>query len=153
MEVERVLLVGILATACMSLCLYLIHWSGFANGDMVRALGSLAARRYENSLPVGWMIHFSAGAFFSVIYALGFPVSRRAYASIGVGWLMAPTRWPGLRDLADLAHRSLARSLLRLTGRVPTGWGGFEASELPEIESRSVVAGNRGAARQLLEES
>jgi len=80
MEVERVLLVGIVATACMSLCLYLIHWSGFANGDMVRALGCLATRRYENPLPVGWMIHFSAGAFFSVIYAqalemTGFPAS------------------------------------------------------------------------------
>jgi hypothetical protein len=64
----------------MSFCLYLIHWSGFANGDMVRALGSLVTRRYENSLPVGWVIHFSAGSAFALIYAqalemTGFPTA------------------------------------------------------------------------------
>jgi hypothetical protein len=73
------MLVGIVATAFTSLSLYLVHWSGFANGDMVRALGSLVTRRYENSLPIGWVIHFSAGAAFSVMYALawkttGFPI-------------------------------------------------------------------------------
>lgn len=83
MELERIVLVGVVATACMSLSLYLIHWSGFANGDMVRALGSLVTRRYENSLPIGWMIHFLAGAFFSVVYAqalemTGFPASTLA---------------------------------------------------------------------------
>jgi hypothetical protein len=75
MELVRVLLVGIVATACMSLSLYLIHWSGFANGDMVRAVGSLVTRHYENSLPVGWVIHFSAGAAFSVLYTLAWEMS------------------------------------------------------------------------------
>ncbi len=84
MELERVLLVGIVATACMSLCLYLIHWSGFANGDMVRALGSLVTRHDENSLPIGWLIHFSAGAFFSVIYAQALVMTGFSGSTLGV---------------------------------------------------------------------
>ena len=80
MELLRVLLVGIVATACMSLSLYLIHWSGFANGDMVRALGSWVTRRYEDSLRIGLLIHFSAGVAFALIYVqawqmTGFPAA------------------------------------------------------------------------------
>jgi predicted DCC family thiol-disulfide oxidoreductase YuxK len=48
----------------------------------------------------------------------GVEVFRRAYAAVGLGWLMAPTRWPGLRRLADLAYRIFARNRLRWTGRV-----------------------------------
>jgi hypothetical protein len=84
MELARVLVVGIVATAFMSLSLYLIHWSGFANGDMVRALGSLVTRRYENSLPVGWVIHFSAGAAFSVLYTLAWQMSGFPAETLGV---------------------------------------------------------------------
>ncbi len=47
----------------------------------------------------------------------GVEVFRRAYAAVGLGWLLAPTRWPGLRRLADLAYRTFARNRLRLTGR------------------------------------
>ena len=50
----------------------------------------------------------------------GMEVFRRAYAAVGLGWLMAPTRWPGLRLLADLAYRIFARNRLRLTGRACT---------------------------------
>jgi apolipoprotein D and lipocalin family protein len=38
---------------------------------------------------------------------------------VRVGWLMAPTRWPGLRRLADLACQIFARNRLRSTGRCP----------------------------------
>lgn len=80
MELVQVLLAGVVATACMTLCLYSIHWSGFANGDMVRALGSWVTRRYEDSLLIGLLIHFSAGAGFSLIYVeawqrTGFPAT------------------------------------------------------------------------------
>jgi predicted DCC family thiol-disulfide oxidoreductase YuxK len=44
-------------------------------------------------------------------------VFRRAYALIGLGWLYAPSRWPGLRQLADAAYGLWARWRLRLTGR------------------------------------
>jgi predicted DCC family thiol-disulfide oxidoreductase YuxK len=46
-------------------------------------------------------------------------VFRRAYALIGLGWLYAPSRWPLLRPLADLAYRLWAGARLRLTGRPP----------------------------------
>jgi len=44
-------------------------------------------------------------------------VFRRAYALVGLGWLYAPSGWPGLRQLADLAYSLWARWRLRLTGR------------------------------------
>jgi predicted DCC family thiol-disulfide oxidoreductase YuxK len=47
----------------------------------------------------------------------GVDVFRRAYAAVGLGWLLAPTRWPGFRYLADLAYRIFARNRLRWTGR------------------------------------
>jgi predicted DCC family thiol-disulfide oxidoreductase YuxK len=47
----------------------------------------------------------------------GVEVFRRAYAAVGLGWLIAPTRWPLLRPLADAAYRWFARYRLRLTGR------------------------------------
>jgi predicted DCC family thiol-disulfide oxidoreductase YuxK len=47
----------------------------------------------------------------------GVEVFRQAYTAVGLGWLMAPTRWPGLRRVADLASRIFARNRLRWTGR------------------------------------
>ena len=47
----------------------------------------------------------------------GVEVFRRAYTAVGLGWLIAPTRWPGLRHLADLAYRIFARNRLRWTRR------------------------------------
>ena len=47
----------------------------------------------------------------------GVEVFRRAYSAVGFGWLMAPTRLPGLRNLADLAYQVFARNRLRWTGR------------------------------------
>jgi predicted DCC family thiol-disulfide oxidoreductase YuxK len=47
----------------------------------------------------------------------GMEVFRRAYAAVGLGWLLAPTRWPLLRPMADAAYRWFARNRMRLTGR------------------------------------
>ena len=47
----------------------------------------------------------------------GMEVLRRVYAAVGLGWLLAPTRWPILRGLADAAYRLFARNRLRWTGR------------------------------------
>jgi predicted DCC family thiol-disulfide oxidoreductase YuxK len=47
----------------------------------------------------------------------GVEVFRRAYAAVGLGWLLAWTRWPILRGLADAAYRVFARNRLRWTGR------------------------------------
>jgi apolipoprotein D and lipocalin family protein len=60
----------------------------------------------------------------------GVEVFRRAYAAVGLGWLMAPTRWPVLRPLADLAYRIFARKRLRWTGRASACEAGqYEAAE------------------------
>lgn len=47
----------------------------------------------------------------------GVEVFRRLYDAVGLGWLLAPTRWPLLRPLADAAYRWFARNRLRITGR------------------------------------
>jgi predicted DCC family thiol-disulfide oxidoreductase YuxK len=60
--------------------------------------------RIHGSLPDGRLVE-------------GMEVFRRAYAAVGLGWLLAPTRWPGLRRLADFAYRWFARNRLRWTGR------------------------------------
>jgi uncharacterized membrane protein YagU involved in acid resistance len=47
-----------------------IHRSGWANADMIRALGSLVTRSYDTSLFPGLLIHFAAGVAFAVPYSL-----------------------------------------------------------------------------------
>jgi predicted DCC family thiol-disulfide oxidoreductase YuxK len=47
----------------------------------------------------------------------GVEVFRRAYAAVGWGWLLAWTRWPLVRPVADAAYRWFARNRYRLTGR------------------------------------
>ena len=47
----------------------------------------------------------------------GVEVFRRAYSSVGLSWVVAPTRWPGFRSLAELCYRVFARNRLRWTGR------------------------------------
>ncbi|MFO0749349.1 MAG: DUF393 domain-containing protein [Myxococcota bacterium] len=47
----------------------------------------------------------------------GVEVFRRVYGAVGLGWLLAPTRVPGLRQLADWAYRVFARNRLKWTGR------------------------------------
>lgn len=44
-------------------------------------------------------------------------VFRRAYELIGLGWLYAPTQWPLLRPMANLAYGVWATLRLRITGR------------------------------------
>lgn len=47
----------------------------------------------------------------------GVEVFRKVYGAVGLGWLLAPTRLPGLRQLADWAYRVFAKNRLRWTGR------------------------------------
>jgi predicted DCC family thiol-disulfide oxidoreductase YuxK len=77
----------------------------------------------------------------------GVEVFRQAYAAVGLGWLVAPTRWPGLRRLADLAYRVFARNRLRWTGRAsacdatrcspPAARAGAD----PAVEGTNLVSG------------
>jgi len=81
---------GLVATAAMSALLYLIHWRGFANADMIRAIGSIVTRNETNALWPGMLVHFGSGVIFAFLY-VGFwstlPVSALKYV-VGLGALM-----------------------------------------------------------------
>ena len=47
----------------------------------------------------------------------GMEAFRRSYAAVGLGFLLAPTGWPGVRQIADLGYAWFAKNRLRLTGR------------------------------------
>jgi hypothetical protein len=59
---------GILGTAGMTFVMWLINRSGLANADMMRAIGSLYTRSYENSLLPGFIIHFGVGGILAFFY-------------------------------------------------------------------------------------
>jgi predicted DCC family thiol-disulfide oxidoreductase YuxK len=45
----------------------------------------------------------------------GMEAIRATYAAIGLGWLLAPTRWPLIRPLADWGYAQFARNRMRLS--------------------------------------
>ncbi len=59
---------GLAGTGGMTLVLWSIDRSGWANADMVRALGSAVTRSVETSLAPGLIIHFAAGIPFAMLY-------------------------------------------------------------------------------------
>jgi len=65
-----IILSGILGTGGMSLVMWLITRSGLANADMVRAVGSIYTRSYENALIPGFIMHFAAGIIFAFLYVV-----------------------------------------------------------------------------------
>ncbi len=62
------IIAGFIATAGITGVLWLIDKTGWTKADMVRALGSLFTKSYENSLKVGLVIHFMAGIIISAVY-------------------------------------------------------------------------------------
>ncbi|MDR0996288.1 MAG: DUF393 domain-containing protein [Zoogloeaceae bacterium] len=69
----------------------------------------------------------------------GAEVFRLVWSAIGFGWLVVPTRWPGLRQLAEAAYRLFARHRLTLSRR----FGGFFARLTPACDSGSGVCAMR----------
>jgi predicted DCC family thiol-disulfide oxidoreductase YuxK len=61
----------------------------------------------------------------------GVEVFRQLYGAVGLRWLMAPTRWPGLRQLSDAAYELFAKHRLRLTGRCIDGTCLIPSEEQP----------------------
>ena len=74
----------------------------------------------------------------------GLEVFRRAYAAVGLGWLLAPTRWPLVRDVAEAGYRLFARNRLRSTGRGRSECAS-DRCRIPEREPHEHGAAN-GAA-------
>ena len=61
---------GLIGTGGMTLVMWLIHKSGMANADMVRAIGSLFSRNLDESLAPGLIIHFIIGSLIAFIYVI-----------------------------------------------------------------------------------
>lgn len=61
---------GVFGTAFMTSLMLLIHRGGHANGDMVRALGSLATRSMSSAVSAGVAIHVASGVLFAAPYTM-----------------------------------------------------------------------------------
>ncbi|NIV43135.1 MAG: hypothetical protein GWN11_03490 [Candidatus Dadabacteria bacterium] len=63
---------GIMATLMMIGIMEPITRSKLANADMLRAIGSIFTKSYENSLTHGLIAHIASGIFFALFYFLMF---------------------------------------------------------------------------------
>jgi hypothetical protein len=61
---------GIIGTLGMTLFLWLVTRSGYAGADLVRVIGSLFTRKYDNSFRLGITIHIINGIIFAIAYTL-----------------------------------------------------------------------------------
>jgi hypothetical protein len=68
MFVILAIVAGLTGTVFMSLVMWFIHERGWANADMIRAVGSFVTKRYDNALLPGLLLHFAAGCIFAVFY-------------------------------------------------------------------------------------
>jgi hypothetical protein len=64
------IIAGLIGTGGMTLVMWLIHKSGMANADMVRAIGSIFSRNLDESLAPGLIIHFVVGSLIAFIYVI-----------------------------------------------------------------------------------
>lgn len=62
------IIAGIIGTTGITAFLWIVDRYGLANADMVRAVGSLFTKKYENALKVGLVVHFTAGIIISAVY-------------------------------------------------------------------------------------
>jgi uncharacterized membrane protein len=70
MFVILAIVAGLVGTFLMSLVMWFIHERGWANADMIRAVGSMVTKRYDNSLGPGLLLHVAAGCLFALFYLL-----------------------------------------------------------------------------------
>lgn len=61
---------GLVGTAGMSLAMWIITISGIANAAMIRAIGSLFTKSYDNSFGPGLVVHFISGILFAFLYVI-----------------------------------------------------------------------------------
>ena len=66
----KVVFAGLVGTFGMSLFMWLIHRTGIANADMIRAIGSMFTHSYENAFSPGLIIHFIVGTIIAFFYVL-----------------------------------------------------------------------------------
>jgi hypothetical protein len=68
LQVTNIVFAGLIGTVLMSISMGVIHRTGIANADMIRALGSLVTRSLQRAFPVGLLIHLTAGVLFAFPY-------------------------------------------------------------------------------------
>lgn len=61
---------GIVGTAGMSLAMWIITKSGIANAAMIRAIGSMFTKSYDDSFGPGLAVHFISGILFAFLYVI-----------------------------------------------------------------------------------
>lgn len=81
---------GFVGATSMSLVMGAVHATGYANADMIRALGSLVTRRSEGAFGWGLAIHLVSGMLFAIPYTmvLGGMPEKSLLMSAGLGGLM-----------------------------------------------------------------
>lgn len=62
------LIAGVVATAGITIYSSFITKLGWANTDMVRAIGGLYSRSHDSAKSVGMVVHFVAGLIFAALY-------------------------------------------------------------------------------------
>jgi hypothetical protein len=84
------ILAGILGTGGMSFVMWLITRSGLANADMMRAIGSIYTRSYNNALLPGIIIHLTTGSVIAFLYTafLSIFLLRSVVALTGLGGML-----------------------------------------------------------------
>ena len=70
MQLFWIFVAGLAGTSAMIGIMSLIHRMGWANADMIRAIGSIYTRSYELSFWPGLITHYCAGTVFALAYAL-----------------------------------------------------------------------------------
>lgn len=77
---------GLAATICMTLFMSALTRSGFANADMIHAIGSLFTKQKSNATAPGLLVHLFSGMGFAYLYAAAislFPISLLASLCVG----------------------------------------------------------------------
>ena len=85
MSVLIIVIAGIVSTFLMVIFLELVTRTKLANADMVRAIGSIVTRSYDNALVPGLVIQFGFGIIFAFIY---FGILSYFNSSIGLNGVL-----------------------------------------------------------------
>ena len=64
------IIAGLIGTTGMTLVMAAINRLGFANADMIRAIGSIFTRDYDDSVTPGFITHFGMGIIIAFFYVL-----------------------------------------------------------------------------------
>jgi hypothetical protein len=70
-----IVVAGLVATSAMVVFMQAIHRRGWANADMIRAIGSILTRSEKEAWKPGVVIHYTIGVFFAFAYSVLLAIS------------------------------------------------------------------------------